>query len=138
MSETKLVSLLYLCDWRHCLTNNRQITEIQWARKLGATPVIENQSSDFWAPVAKLELVNNVQLVELLEDDIEITLEQSELDAITHCCKSCEKMDALEFTRLICGTFPLLTANNFEILDLVNKSKIYKLEGHWRPWVTYE
>ena len=138
MTEKRLLSLIYLCDWRHCLTNNRQITEIQWARQFGAVPVIGNKLPDLWSAVIGFEFIEDQCFVKLLETDIETKLEQSELDAINHCFKTCQKMDILEFTRLVCSTYPLFASNNFEDMNLVDLGRSYKLQGHWRPWVTYD
>ena len=138
MTEKKLVSLIYLCDWRHCLTNNRQITNIQWIREMGAVPVISDKTPGLWSAVVGFEFLNEQPFVKLLETNLETGLERSELDSINHCYKVCCEMDISEFTKLVCSTYPLLLSNNFEKLNLIDMGRSYKLQGHWRPGISYE
>jgi len=138
MTERQLISLIYLCDWRHCLTNDRQITEIKWVTRHGSMPTIGNNSPDLWASILSFDWANDRRLVTIIEENVEVDLERSELDAIAHCYGACSKMNLLEFTRLVCSTHPALTSNSFEDLDLVTSSEKYKSEGHWRPGIKYE
>ena len=138
MTEKKLISLIYLCDWRHCLTNNRQITEIQWTRQFGATPVIGNELPDLWSAIIGFEFLENQRFVKLLETKLETNLERLELASIVHCYGACKEDDILKFTKLVCSTYPLFVSNNFEDLNLIDMGRSYKLQGHWRPWISYE
>lgn len=137
LTEQQLISYIYLCDWRHCLTNNRQITEIKWARNLGSRPVIGNATPDLWASLLAFYWDNNRRCIILAENDVELDLERSELDAIAHCFGACDGMSHVELTQLVCSTHPMLTSNNFEDLDLIELSKDYKALGHWQPGILY-
>lgn len=138
MTEKELTSLIYLCDWRHCLTHDKQITTIRWTREMGAIPVIGDASPELWASLLSFDWINDKRYVALIEKNIELDLECSELDAIAHCYGACNGMNSLEFTRLVCSTHPMLVSNNYETLNLIELSRDYKAQGQWQPWIKYD
>lgn len=113
ISESRMLKLVFLADWRAALKLGRQVTETTWV--VGR----RGPHSD--------DILNVIRST-LPESCINILIEE-EKALLDFVVKSTSKKSWSELTKLVYSTYPLITKNRFEKLDLVSLAKNYMSEA---------
>ena len=112
ISESRMMKLVFLADWRSALRLGRQITEADWV---------------FGRRGPHSDDILNVIRSTLPESCINILIAE-EKDLLDFVVRSTSRKSWSELTQLVYSTYPLMTKNRFEKLDLISLAKNYMSE----------
>lgn len=131
LSKARVVKMIYLSDWRSCLTRGKQITDIHWYfNHYGpyVSQVIDaiRQDEDFsiqsvtnsYGETKEVVVLNNLQCKVNIDSDV-----TSILDFVI---AKTSPLNWDEFINLIYSTYPVATQPRYSFFDLVALSIEYK------------
>lgn len=118
-----LVKMLYLADWRHVLTDKKQITASQW---------VFNSFGPYTQDVMRV-VDSNHDLFSSLPESVLIVdrcyipnLIPSEQAAIDHVITVTKNLTWSAFTQLVYSTYPIVACNRYADLDLCKLASEYQ------------
>jgi hypothetical protein len=131
LSNAKLTKMIYLADWKHAITYGHQISDIMW--------YFDNYGPFVWD--IKDEALNEPEIFVVKEvlnaygsPKVIIGLNQmqytpkisvEEAKSINHVIESAKKLNWDQFIRLVYSTYPIISSEKYNHLDLVKKAKEY-------------
>jgi hypothetical protein len=132
LSKTRMTKLIYLCDWRHCLTTGNQITKIKW--------IFDNFGPFVWDVMNEVEadpeLFETFQttntfgssklLIKLRNRNYTPQLAAKEVGTAEFVIQGTSNLSMDAFIKLIYSTYPILTAERGDELDLAKLAREYK------------
>lgn len=131
LSNARLTKMVYLSDWRSAIRRGRQITDIRWkfnhfgpyvddvleaARKDKKRFVVADTINMYGNPKQLIQLRESAEVVELSKEDREI---------LDHVIEETRPLYWNDFIKLVYSTYPVLTQERYEELDLVALAKEY-------------
>lgn len=136
LSNARLTKMVYLVDWHHALTTERQATSIEWYfDNYGpfVWDVYETASSCsdvFSIEFGKNYLGGEKKLIKLKEHHAPLeALPKSVQDSVRHVVVVCSRLYWDDFMQLVYSTDPVLQTERYNKLDLVQASKRRKETG---------
>lgn len=134
LSASRLTKIIYLADWKSAIEKDEQLTNVSWVFNHYGPYVpdflkIAAEDSDIIVKVMPNIHGKMKQQIELAEHfdaskEIEITDFQKEvLDFVINATKN---KNYLDFIKLVYSTYPVMTSERYDILDLSQKAKEYK------------
>jgi hypothetical protein len=135
LSNARVTKMVYLGDWRHSLTQGRQISNIQW--------VFDNYGPFVWDVKRKVEenpflfdvestatmYGNPKTLLKLKDSGYQPQLAESERLALDHIIKITAPLAWDRFIGLVYSTYPILHSDRFANLNLVRLAAEYKAKA---------
>jgi hypothetical protein len=131
LSKARLTKMVYLADWRAAILYERQITEIVWefnhfgpyvddvvclARCEDAFEVVE-ATNIYGNPKEIIRLQGPASWPSLLDADVAV---------LDHVIRSASTKTWNEFINLVYSTYPIMTKERYETLNLVQLAQEYK------------
>jgi len=128
LSNAKLTKMIYLADWRHAITYGNQISEIRWyfdnygpfvwdikdeAQNDSEIFVVKEVLNAYGSPKVIIGLNKIGYVPEIAEE---------EAKSINHVIESAKKLNWDQFIRLVYSTYPIISSEKYNYLDLVKKS----------------
>jgi hypothetical protein len=137
LSISRLTKILYLADWRCCITRGRQVTPIEW--KMNDTGPFSQQinfllrsDKDFEVTTSQSILKGRSERVVLVSDFGWKSISKDDRDVLEFVLKTSREKYLGEFQRLINSTYPVLHVRNesdaMEALDLLGLAAQYANE----------
>lgn len=132
LSKTRTTKMIYLCDWRHCLTNNSQITEITWVFDNFGPFVWDvmdevKANPDLFSMTRTTTIFGTDKLVLGLKDrNYKPLLTAEETKTAIFVINATKDLSMDAFVKLIYSTYPILTAERGDELDLLSCARQYK------------
>lgn len=132
LSSSRLTKILYLADWKSAIDNNKQITDASWNfhhygpyvddfMKIARNDkdiLIKDTCTMFGGKKHQIELSNS------FDEDVNIPeFQKSIIDFVIDKTKN-KNYD--EFIKLVYSTYPVISSNKYEKLDLVELARQYK------------
>jgi hypothetical protein len=134
LSNARLTKLVYLSDWYNSIHNNQQISHIDW--------YFDNYGPFVWDiyrevdknPRFKISYTLNLfgtekKLIKLINTK-KVNLTTNEITSINKIIEATEYLNYEKFINLVYSTYPILTTEKYNRLDLVNKAKYFNREKH--------
>jgi len=134
LSNARLTKLVYLSDWYNAIHNNQQISQINWYfdnygpfvwdiyKEVKQNPRFRiSYTLNFFGTEKKLIKLINTKTVDLAENEIK---------SINKIIKATEDLNYEKFINLVYSTYPILTTEKYNYLDLLNKAKHFNKEKH--------
>lgn len=124
LSNARLTKLVYLADWRSCLTRGKQITGLKWFFHNYGPFLPDIQSCAEAHPdlfiIEKLENYrgNPKTLFRDRPAASRLPLDPSVAELLDHVIDRTEKLNWEDFIRLVYGTYPIVASSRFTDLDL--------------------
>lgn len=134
LSNARLTKLVYLSDWKHCLSNNSQITDISWyfnnygpfvwdvkdaAKGSPDVFLIKEDETMFGSEKTIISLQSNFRI-----KDANLTAD--EVKAIDHIIGITKNLYWDDFIRLVYSTYPISKSERYTYLDLKSLASDYK------------
>ncbi|MGO9482409.1 MAG: Panacea domain-containing protein [Candidatus Kryptoniota bacterium] len=125
LSNARLTKLVYLADWKFALKNKKQITGIQWefnnfgpfvwdiyncAKDNPSIFEIENTQNSFG---------HKKTLIKLSNENYPINIPIDEKNMLDFVINSTKQYDWNRFIQLVYSTFPILSSDRGDMLDLI-------------------
>lgn len=131
LSNARLTKMIYLADWRAAIRTGRQITTIEWPfMHYGpyVHDVIEEArgSADFQVQTAETMYGSPKQVVRLARPDLDVKLEPWEEEALNHVIATTSDLTWARFIELVYSTYPVVSQDRYNTLDLVRLAQDYK------------
>lgn len=131
LSNARVTKMVYLADWHHAIRQRSQMSPIQW--------VFDNYGPFVWdvANTAKdnpnlfdVDETRNIYggrkcLLSLKDPSIEPSLTPTERESLDHVINATKQLTWDGFVKLVYSTFPIVTSQRYNSLDLVDKAKEY-------------
>jgi predicted metallo-beta-lactamase superfamily hydrolase len=136
MSASRLTKMIYLIDWKNAIDNGSQVTDAKWHFDHYG-PYVDNfvkvakENEDIKVENTSTYYGGKKQLFTLSKDfnsKIEISSEHKKIaDFVISATKD---KHYEEFIKLIYSTYPILSNDRYNYLDLVGLAKKYKEISH--------
>lgn len=132
LSNARVTKMVYLSDWRHCLQERRQITDIQWFYDNYGPFVwdVKNtaeQHPDLFSVEERTNMYGTRKTCILPTGaEYEPQLLPSEREAIDHVISVTKDLPWGEFMKLVYSTYPILTSEQYSLLDLPRLAEEYQ------------
>lgn len=111
-----LIHCLYLIDWKHTIDFGTPITNASWVIPYDNT----------FSPIAIIRYDFNI-----IEKDNKLKLSENEINTINFVINTFENKNKEEITRLIISTYPFITHDKGEKIDLTKSAKEYnRIKNH--------
>jgi len=131
LSKARLNKIIYLIDWVSAIRRDRQITPIRWYYNYYGPYVkdIEKaiQEDDRFEIKKGLNYYGNEKNVIFLKKDEAFNdLKEEEKEIVDFVIENTQNLNWSDFMNLVYSTYPIVKAEKFSNLDLVELAKEYK------------
>lgn len=128
LTLSRLIQIIYLADWRASIDRSRQITDIEW-QMVNGEPKMDDSSLDqmikFVEANSKGETLGSLVQNFYEEKFGKTKLTEVEKNILNIVIKKALDKSGEEFTQLVHSTFPSLTLDENDRVDLPDLAKIY-------------
>lgn len=131
LSNARVTKLVYLSDWRHCIKQHKQITNINWYFDNFGPFVWDvkeavDTNPEIFADIQTSNMYGNPKnLFELTNKEYIPQLDFEEKAALDHIIEVTKPLYWNDFIRLVYSTFPVTSSNRYTNLNLQEKAKEY-------------
>jgi hypothetical protein len=135
LSKARLNKMIYLADWRSALTQNMQLTELEWTFNHYGPYLDDVFDIALRNPRFKVRDTLNAygspkQIIELKDanDDASDRLSSTERSILNHVIEQTKELYWSDFIRLVYSTYPIATQPRYVKLDLPRLAQTYNAE----------
>lgn len=134
LSNARVTKMVYLSDWRNCLRDKGQISDIRWYfDNFGPFVWDVKKEAEENKDIFEVNSVPNMfgtpkTLFRLRDKNYTPNLTKSEMASIQHIVSISSKKYWNDFIKLVYSTHPIASSERYSFLDLVSKAKEYKLQ----------
>ncbi|QQR40084.1 Panacea domain-containing protein [Devosia rhizoryzae] len=134
LSKARLTKMVYLADWKAALDHGAPITDIRWRFNHYGPYVddIHNMALEDPAFEVRKEHTmfgNRRERIELVDEDLSVTLSSSEREILDHVIAETRKLGFDGFIKLVYSTFPVISGTKGKDLDLIGAAETYRSLG---------
>jgi hypothetical protein len=131
LSNARLTKLIYLTDWKSCLSNGRQVSSIDWYFDNHGPyvhDVIETASANpsVFNIVETSNAYGGRKRIIKLAGAYEPKIKKNEAEIIDRIIEITRKMYWSEFINLVYSTYPITSSERYSKLNLAAKAGEYK------------
>ena len=131
LSNARLTKMIYLADWRAAITKGQQITAIAWPFNhygpfVGDVIEEAHTSDDFEVVRSQTVYGSPKQVVQLKRPNLDVHLEPWEEEALAHVISTTSELTWAKFIELVYSTYPVVTQDRYNRLDLVQLANDYR------------
>lgn len=130
LSNARLTKLIYLSDWYNSLHNGKQISNIKWYFDNYGPFVWDIYKEAEQNPIFEIKHTTNFlgkekKLISL-KKDIDYKLNENEIKSIDKIIEITQQLNWGKFINLVYSTYPILTTEKYNYLNLKHKAEEYK------------
>ena len=131
LSNARVTKMIYLADWRHAITDKKQITNIRWyfdnyGPYVWDIKEVAEANPDLFTTIEGSTAYGNPKLLlEIIDNKYIPNLSEEEKKTLDHVIAKTKDLSWSEFIRLIYSTYPIITSERYSYLDLCEKAKDY-------------
>ena len=132
LSNARLTKLVYLADWKHVLTHNKQISDIKWyfdnygPYVKDILKTVENNKCTFVAYETLNIFRESKILIALKQTQYGPSISNEEKISIDHIINVTHALNWTNFIKLVYSTYPIMSTERYNFLNLIEKAKVYK------------
>tara|TARA_R110000765_G_scaffold26526_10_gene64760 strand:- start:1470 stop:1937 length:468 start_codon:yes stop_codon:yes gene_type:complete len=131
LSNARVTKMLYLADWKHCMSYKKQITPISWYFDSYGPFVWDVMKSAEESDIVSVEMSTNMygknkRQLSLKSDSYKPKLQPTEQLAIKHVIDMTKQMFWNDFIKLVYSTYPIVNSDRYSYLDLIELAEEYK------------
>lgn len=136
LSKGRLNKLIYLADWKNCLNNNEQLTDIQWRfNHYGPyvdeiQDIIENDSEKRIVITDKMNYFGSIKYELSIKKDDFVSPTKQQKEVLDLILQITNNLNWSDFINLVYSTYPIKVSIRGEIMNLVKLSIEYKDKKH--------
>lgn len=133
LSASRLTKMLYLADWRSALESDKQLTDTVWHFNHYGPYVddfveVAKRDEDIDVTCMKTVYGGNKQLFSLSSKfSGNISLSPEFKNVIDFVINATKEKNYEDFIKLVYSTYPVISSNKYNNLNLVDKAREYKL-----------
>ena len=131
MSNARMTKLVYLADWKCSIEHGRQLTAVEWMSAFGGVSgeaveaLLKADKAFETLPVRDARGVTGKFLLRVAKDAGSPSLSEEDRVVLDFVLETAERLDWLEFSRLVHSTYPVFSNDRDERLDLPGLAKVY-------------
>ncbi|HJE22275.1 MAG TPA: SocA family protein [Methylorubrum populi] len=130
LSKARLTKLVYLADWKSCIENDKQISNIEWVFNHYGPYVDDIYNTAISSPSFNVERSTNFygnrkEIISLKLTILNNHLSASEKRILDHVIEETKRLNWDQFIQLVYSTYPVLTGTRGEKLDLAAIARAY-------------
>lgn len=134
LSKARLTKMIYLADWRLALTDQRQITNLEWVFNHYGPYLDDVKESAQKDPRFEVKRDRNMygsvkEVIALRDSDLNFDLDSAERKALDHVIEKTKNLTWKPFIKLVYSTFPIATQPRYVPLNLVELAKTYQRQN---------
>lgn len=132
LSNARVTKMVYLADWHHVLTAQRQATSINWFYDnygpfvWDVKNTAEAEKSLFKVAAAWNYFGSRKCEFEMLNPDYRPVLSNTERASLDHVIESTKRLNWNDFIKLVYSTYPIVSSSRYDFLDLPKKAEEYR------------
>jgi hypothetical protein len=131
LSKPRLVKLIYLTDWKNCVDNGNQLTNINWFfNHYGpyVDDIIEliKEKTDFFEVNSSINPYGGVSEKITLKNSYTPNLSTNEKSIITFIIEKTSHLSWTNFISLVYSTFPIRNNSKYSFLNLKDDATKFK------------
>lgn len=111
----KLVSLIYLCDWKSSIDHGKTITNIPW----------KYLNDNYTEHIAAAFDIGKIEMGQYNFDENFGTLTAEEIEVVNYISQLSIELKSVDFMKLVFSTFPMLTQDRYKDLNLPELASDY-------------
>lgn len=131
ISASRLTKMVYLADWKEAIVHGKQITEIKWHfnhRGPYNDEIIQAARKD---KNIKITVKNNIfgnkkTHIELIGCELPGNIDSDFLEVLDFVINATKEKSYGDFLKLVYSTYPVISSDKYDDLDLVSKAAEYK------------
>jgi hypothetical protein len=131
LSNARLTKLIYLTDWHQAINYHTQITTIKWYFD-NYGPFVQDiyKKTLEFNDLFDIKTLTNIygtdkKIFILKNQSYQPTLTDDESKSINHIINVTQNLNWNDFIRLVYSTYPIVSSERYNYLDLVKKAKEY-------------
>lgn len=122
--------MLYLADWRSCLVNNKQLTDLVWMLTYFGPNADRIETHLLFEDLFRIEVLSDSsgeekEIVYLVQMNYNPLLSIEECSVLDHVIYQTKNLRWKDFLRLVFSTYPVISTENYRELDLVSLANEY-------------
>lgn len=131
LSYSRTMKLIYLIEWRYCITKFEKLTDIQWILTQYG-PYYSNlinimQDSSNFEIETKFEENNKQEIIiKFLNKKQNLHLKEQTIEVINFVVNHCSEMSWSELNNLVNSTYGIVNSNINEVINIEYLAKKYK------------
>ena len=131
LSRSRLTKMVYLADWRCAITRGRPMTEAVWNYSQYGPFAIEAETllrhdPNFVTTIVFSAASGEVDSIALRNSVEYLSLTFEDQAVLNFVIEATAPMPGNDFTRLVYSTFPLITQEKYQNLDLMTAANRYQ------------
>lgn len=131
LSKARIAKIIYLADWRYALKEGKQITDVEWKFNHYG-PYVDDVMEEAIRDPKKFKIVDThnfygdpKQVIKIRKKN-DHDLSDDEVEALDFIIGKTKKMYWKQFIDLVYSTYPILTRERQDILDLPKLAREYR------------
>lgn len=131
LSNSRLTKLVFLSDWKNCITTNEQITNIKWFFDHHGPYVDEiinaTKSHTFFEVKSTKNTYGKTKNLISLKTKVDIReLTEKEKENIKFIISITKEKEYNDFINFVYSTFPIISSEKYSEINLIHKAIEYK------------
>lgn len=138
LSKTRVTKLIYLCDWKHSIEYEKQITNIEWVFDnygpfvWDVMDVVNSNPDLFTIHTSQTFYGSEKQTISIINESYSPKLELSEKKTADFVINATKSLNFDQFLKLVYSTYPIMTCERYSKLNLPKLAKLYKSTAIYR------
>lgn len=133
LSKAKLNKIIYLADWKSCISGKNQISPIEWIYNNYGPYVNDVEMTalfddEFFKIHRTCNMYGNTKEVICLKKEFDYQLSQEEQETIDFVISKVASLNWDRFIKLVYSTYPIMTSAKHEKLNLENLAERYNAQ----------
>lgn len=134
LSNARLTKLVYLSDWYNAIHNHEQISSIKWYFD-NYGPFVwdiykEVEKNDLFEIKYTLNFFGTEKKLIKIKKEKNYDLKKHEINSINKIIEATKDLNYDEFINLVYSTYPIMTTEKYNHLNLINKAKDFNKQKH--------
>ncbi len=132
LSNARLTKLVYLSDWSNSIHNQNQISNIKWYFD-NYGPFVwdvykEIEQNDIFKVKYTTNIFGKEKKLISLQKSVDYSLDESDMTSINRVINVTKDLNWEKFINLVYSTYPILTTDKYNELNLKQKAKEYNFK----------
>uniref|UniRef100_B8HMZ1 Antitoxin SocA-like Panacea domain-containing protein n=1 Tax=Cyanothece sp. (strain PCC 7425 / ATCC 29141) TaxID=395961 RepID=B8HMZ1_CYAP4 len=123
LTPWRLAKIVYLADWKSAINNGYTMTGVQW-KIIGSEPTFDDTSRN---KIVEYIAHRNIKLFNFYFFSAK-ELSESEKRILNFVINIASRKDDQELNQLVCSTYPVITQDEDDSVDLPGLAKVYENE----------
>ena len=130
LSKARITKMVYLTDWKKCISSGKQMTNIKWYFDNYGPFVFDVDDvinkSDYIESIKEYTIYGNIKTNYVLKNrSIQVALPEEDKKIIDFVINETKTLSWNDFISLVYSTHPIATSQRYSVLNLEKKAEEY-------------